>query len=71
MKLLTLSKLMDYFENIVIDFNKSGPNGFEFELFGGRCRTNNIFQLIKKYGKSYCTFAVFFLTDLCFFSFNF
>jgi hypothetical protein len=24
MKLLTLSKLMDYFENIVIDFNKSG-----------------------------------------------
>ena len=23
------------FKNIVIDFNKSGPNGFEFELLGG------------------------------------
>ena len=36
MKLLTLSKLMDYFENIVIDSNKSGPNGFEFEHARGR-----------------------------------
>jgi hypothetical protein len=34
MKLLTLSKRIDYFENIVIDFNNSGPNGFEFELLG-------------------------------------
>jgi len=31
---MTLSKLMDYFENIVIDFNKSGPNEPEFELLG-------------------------------------
>jgi len=34
-EIITLSKLMDYFENIVIDFNKSGPNGFEFEYVGG------------------------------------
>jgi hypothetical protein len=49
----------------------SGPNGIEFELLGGGCGTNNIFQLIKKHVKSYCTFAVFLLTDLRFFSFNF
>ena len=35
MKLLTLSKLMDYFKNIVIDFNNSDPNEFEFELARG------------------------------------